>query len=335
MAILFRTIPISKSILVQYFNEVYKFENLLIMKKILKDIYYIESCVDAAFDSVKYIIDTKSSDGLVLIDPGLYIKFIQEFEKSGFSPKEINHCLITHGHLDHYGACYELKQFNEKIRFYAHELDAEKIEQKLEREFIEEIFPGYNYTPIKITIKIEGDNKILTFGNYKIKCIHTPGHSPGAVAYFLEVRKTKILFGGDIGGWSLQINDGNIDDYLNSMQKLLDLNADILCDGHEGIIKPAKKVSDYIQALMKFNQLSHIAIEKNHSNTKAWYELTLHTYEMGEYDYALDFCNHLLEIDPDNSDVHQLFKKISKYNPVRIDFIKQLLERVSNANKRK
>ncbi|MFX0026057.1 MAG: MBL fold metallo-hydrolase [Candidatus Hermodarchaeota archaeon] len=305
------------------------------MKRILKDIYYIESCNDAAFDSVKYLIDTKSDDGLVLIDPGLYIKFFQEIVKNGFSPKEIKHCLITHGHLDHYGACYELKQLNENIRFYAHELDTEKIEQKLEHEIMEENYPGYDYTPIKISNKIKGDNEILSFGNYELKCIHTPGHSPGAVAYFLEKSKKKILFGGDIGGWSLKINDGNIDDYLNSMQKLLDLNTDILCDGHEGAIKPAKKVSEYIQDLIKFNKLSHIAIEKNQSNIKAWYELTLHTYEMGEYDYALDFCNHLLEIDPDNSDVHQLFKKISKHNPVKIDFIKQLLERVSNANKKK
>ncbi|MHA2430114.1 MAG: MBL fold metallo-hydrolase [Promethearchaeota archaeon] len=305
------------------------------MQKILKDIYYIESCNDATFDSVKYIIDTKSSDGIVIIDPGLYIKFIQDFEKNGFSPKRFNHCLITHGHLDHFGACYELKQFNKNIRFYAHELDAVKIEQKLEREFIEETYPGYDYTPIKISKKIKGDNEILTFGNYELKCIHTPGHSPGAVAYFLERGKTKILFGGDVGGWSLRIFDGNIDEYLNSMQKLLDLNADILCDGHEGAIKPAKKVSEYIQDLMKFNHLSHIAIEKDLSSAKAWYELTLHTYEMGEHSYALDFCNHLLEIDPDNSNAHRLIKKIKKHNPIKIDFIQKILEKVSNTHKEK
>ncbi|MFW9946006.1 MAG: MBL fold metallo-hydrolase [Candidatus Odinarchaeota archaeon] len=305
------------------------------MKRILNNIYYIESCSDAAFDSIKYIIDTKSSDGLVLIDPGLYIKFIEEIEKNGFSPKEFNHCLITHGHLDHYGACHELKQFNPNIKFYAHERDAEKIEQKLEQKSIEETYPGYHYTPIKISKKIKVDNEILTFGNYKLKCIHTPGHTPGAVAYYLEMGKKKILFGGDVGGSSLKIFDGNIDDYLDSMQKLIDLKADILCDGHEGAIKPAKKVSEYILDLIKFNQLSHIAIEKDQSNTKAWYELTLHTYEMGEYDYALDFCKHLLEINPDNSNAHHLFKKIKKHNPIKIDFIKKVLEKVSNANKKK
>ncbi|MFX0137981.1 MAG: MBL fold metallo-hydrolase [Candidatus Hodarchaeota archaeon] len=305
------------------------------MKKILKNIYYIESCNDAAFDSIKYFIDTKSSDGLVLIDPGLYITFIQEIEDSGFSPKDINHCLITHGHLDHYGACHELKQFNGNIRFYAHELDAEKIEQKLKRESIEENYPGYDYTPIKISKKIKGDYEILTFGNYELRCIHTPGHSPGAVAYFLESGQAKVLFGGDIGGWSLKIYDGNIHEYLNSMKKLLDLNVDILCDGHEGAIKPAKKVSEYIQDLMKLNQLSHIAIEKDQFNTNAWYELTLHTYEIGEYGYALDFCNYLQEIDPDNSNVHHLSKKIEKHNPIKVDFIKRVLEKVSNANKEK
>ena len=54
---------------------------------------------------------------------------------------------------------------------------------------------------------------------------------------------------------------------------------------------------------------------------------------MGVYNYALDFCIHLLEIDPNNSNAHRLFKKIKKQNPVKIDFIKKVLEKVSNTNK--
>jgi len=298
------------------------------MKEIIKDIYSIKPSEKAIYDSSKYIINTKSDDGLVLIDPGLYVDFIQELEEEGFDPKDIKHCLITHAHLDHYGACHELKKFNKDIQFYAHEIDAGQIEQKLDFELIKETYPRYDYEPVKISRRIK-DDEILKFGQFKFTCIHTPGHTPGAVGYLLEINKLKILFGGDIGGLALTIFGGNIDDYLNSMQKVIDLNVAIICDGHEGVIKPVKELSDYIQGLKKFNKFLHIVIEEDPSNIKVWYDLTLLTYEMGEYDYALDFCNYLLDIDPNNVDANRLLRKIKKHNPSKIEFVKPILEKYS------
>ena len=298
------------------------------MKEIVKDVYCIKPSQAAVFDSSKYIIDTKSDDGLVLIDPGLYIEFIRELEGEGFDPKDIKHCLITHAHLDHYGGCHELKKFNENIEFYAHEFDAGKIEQKLAREFILEYYPGYDYNPVKISRRIK-DNEILKFGQFEFKCVHTPGHSPGAVAYFLEVDKLKVLFAGDIGGSALKIYGGNIDDYINSMQKLIDLRVDILCDGHEGAIKPAKRASAYINGFMNFNKYLNIVVEKTPSDIEAWYDLIRQTYDLGEFDYALDFCNYVLEIDPNNADANRLLQKIKKQNPSKIEYIKPLLKKYS------
>jgi glyoxylase-like metal-dependent hydrolase (beta-lactamase superfamily II) len=296
------------------------------MKEILKDMYSIKPSDKATFDSSKYIIDTKSDDGVLLIDPGLYSDFIRELEKNGFNPEDINHCFITHGHLDHYGACHELKKFNKDIAFYAHELDAGQIEEKQDHESIEEFYPGYDYDNIEISRRIR-DNEILKLGQFEIKCIHTPGHSPGAMVYLVEMDELKVLFAGDIGGSTLRIYGGNHDDYIDSMQKIIDLNVDILCDGHEGAIKPAKKASNYVRGYMKFNEYLHIAVEKDPSNPKAWYDLVLQTYDLGEHAFALDFCNYLLEIDPKNDDANSLYKKIKKHNPSKMEFIKSILSR--------
>jgi hypothetical protein len=38
------------------------------------------------------------------------------------------------------------------------------------------------------------------------------------------------------------------------MQKLLDLKADILCEGHFGVIKPASEVEHYITNYMESNR---------------------------------------------------------------------------------
>lgn len=303
------------------------------MEKIINHVYSINPYNGPLFDSSKYFINTRSTEGLIVIDPGLYTKFLSEIEKKGFHSKDINHCLITHGHLDHFGACYQLKEINENIKFYAHELDAKKIEQKLYKEEISESYPGYNYTPIKLTRKLKA-NETLRFGEYKFECIHTPGHTPGAIAYFLERDNSKILFGGDIAGLTLKIHGGNFNDYFVSMKRLEGLNIDILCDGHSGPIKPAKEVKDYINDNLKLNELIHLTIEKETTEIEIWNQLALHLYKLKEYSFALDFCNYILEIDPNNNDMKQLLPKIEKFNPPKVDFIKPVLKKMSISEKK-
>jgi len=52
-------------------------------------------------------------------------------------------------------------------------------------------------------------------------------------------------------------NDGflsDLQDYKISMQKLLDLEADILCEGHFGIFQPGNQVRQYIDKHKHQNQ---------------------------------------------------------------------------------
>jgi len=101
------------------------------MEEIVEDVYVVEGHSLGDMNCCIYMVDTRSDNGLVLIDAGLYIEPIQSIDKEGFDVKHIQHCLITHGHLDHFGVCSELKKLNKDVRFYAHELDAEKISDVL------------------------------------------------------------------------------------------------------------------------------------------------------------------------------------------------------------
>ena len=58
------------------------------------------------------------------------LNLIKKISKVGLNPLEIKHCIITHFHIDHIAACSDLKDFNKKVKFYAHELDANAIEEK-------------------------------------------------------------------------------------------------------------------------------------------------------------------------------------------------------------
>ncbi len=301
-------------------------ENLL-MKEINNDIYIIKPYKLGDIDCSVYLIDTKDIDGLISIDPGLYIEPIKNIRQYGFNPKNIKHCLITHGHLDHFGVCYKLKKINPDINYYIHKLDAEKVEQIPYDDNIENYYKGFEYKPVKITKKLQVDNEILKFGDYEIKCIHIPGHTPGSVAYYLETDNSKIIFGGDICGATLQLSGGDLTKYIKSMQKLLELDIDILCDGHLNVIKPAEKVIEFIQICIKMNKYLHIILEEEPNNIKVWYDLTLLEYELGLYDNALDFCNYLLEINPNNSEAKELLKKIKKHNPPKFEFVKNYIKK--------
>ena len=83
--------------------------------------------------------------------------------------------------------------------------------------------------------------------------IHTPGHTPGSIAVIVEDEGKKILFGQDIHGPFMKEFNSNIDDWTDSMKKLISKQADILCEGHFGIYKPAQQVEKYIRSQLRQN----------------------------------------------------------------------------------
>ena len=218
------------------------------MKKIIKNIYHVGDN-----ECSVYMVDTQSDQGLVLIDAGMNLDMIKRISCLGLRFEDIQHCILTHCHIDHIGACAELNRALPDIKFYAHELDAAPIEEPGHDGRTAASWYGVKYEPVKLYRKFESDT-ILTLGAYELQCIHTPGHTPGSISIFVESEGKKVLFGQDLHG---PFNDGflsNLQDYQLSMQKLLDLDADILCEGHFGIFQPADKVKQYIETHKSQNQ---------------------------------------------------------------------------------
>jgi glyoxylase-like metal-dependent hydrolase (beta-lactamase superfamily II) len=213
------------------------------MNEIIKDIYHIGDSGCSV-----YLINTRSEEGLVLVDCGMSLNLIKKISKIGLNPMNINHCIITHFHIDHIAACSELKNFNKRVKFYAHELDADPIEERGHDRDTAAMWYGVDYMPIKLEERLKGEKIILTFGSYEFQCIHTPGHTPGSISILLEIKErgVKVLFGQDLHGPIIP-GVSNYDEYQVSLKKLLDLNADILCEGHFGIFEPASEVQSYIK----------------------------------------------------------------------------------------
>ncbi len=219
------------------------------MKQITDHVYHIGDSGCSVF-----LVDTQSDDGLVLIDCGMSVEMIKSITKIGLNPKGIRHCILTHFHIDHIGACYDLKMYNQKIKFYAHELDAKAIEEEGHDQKTAASWYNVEYIPINLEKKITGDNETLYFGDYDFQCIHTPGHTPGSISVYIRIDGKNILFGQDIHGPFYSSFGSNLKDYQKSMKKLLNLDINILCEGHFGIFQPAEEVQKYIRRHMNLNK---------------------------------------------------------------------------------
>jgi glyoxylase-like metal-dependent hydrolase (beta-lactamase superfamily II) len=184
---------------------------------------------------------------LVLIDTGAgwsVDKIINNIQMLRFNCRNLSKVLLTHCHIDHIGGVPEIrKRYASKI--YIHKLDAPPLENG------DQILTAANwyqtrFPPTPLDVKLDSPEEILTIGDQKITCLHTPGHTPGSISIYLERDGKRVLFAQDLHGPLLEEFGSNLEDYGRSTRKLLDLEADILCEGHFGIYKTKKDVRNYI-----------------------------------------------------------------------------------------
>jgi len=195
-------------------------------------------------DGCIYLIDLGE---LILVDAGAgwsvdkIVKNIKGLELDG---KSLTKILLTHCHIDHIGGAPEIKRrYGSKI--YIHELDATPLENG------DPILTAANwyqtsFPPTPVDVKFNLPEETLTIGGQKLICLHTPGHTPGSICIYLDKNGKRILFGQDLHGPILPEFGSNLDDWDRSTQKLLALDADVLCEGHFGIYKTKKEVRNYI-----------------------------------------------------------------------------------------
>jgi glyoxylase-like metal-dependent hydrolase (beta-lactamase superfamily II) len=221
--------------------------------QVWKDVYAIGGPdISAPSDCCIYMIDAGGE--LVLIDSGAgesSSQLIDNINALGFNPQQLKVIIATHAHIDHIGA---LSYFQDKyyVKLISHEMDTTAIETG--KGTGAELY-GVPYQPCQIDIRISKAEESLTFGPYQFKLIHIPGHTPGSIAIYVDMEK-RVLFGQDIHGPYIPAWGADLAQACSSLQKLIDVKADILCEGHFGIYQPASEVKRYIEGYLHQLQMT-------------------------------------------------------------------------------
>jgi glyoxylase-like metal-dependent hydrolase (beta-lactamase superfamily II) len=220
-------------------------------EEIISGVYLIGgSDITSSDDAAIFLIDFQET--LVLIDAGAgrsSSQIVRNIEMLGLNPADVSHLILTHCHIDHIGSApFFQKQYGTKI--IIHELDAKAMESGDSLKTAANWY-GTTFPPTKIDGTLSDSHEKLKFGGEALHCLHTPGHTPGSIAVYLDRAGKRILFGQDIHGPFHKAFGSDMNAWKKSMRKLLDLDADILCEGHFGIFQPKDRVRDYIERYLE------------------------------------------------------------------------------------
>ena len=201
-------------------------------------------------DCCVYLVD--GGEELALIDAGAgdgFARIVDNIEKAGCDPHKLTTLILTHCHIDHSAGIPDfVRRFGVKVK--AHQAAAEILAS---RDALRTAAIWYNLEVPEITVDQTFSNSEfrLQVGDQEIVCLHTPGHSPDSISAYLDRGGKRVLFGQDIHGPFHPALGSDVALWRKSMEKLLALQADILCEGHFGIFQPRAKVEAYIRSYLQ------------------------------------------------------------------------------------
>lgn len=172
----------------------------------------VQTIMVTEFATNCYILSQVGKSDCLIIDPGGEAEKIKKIlKKKNLKPQAI---LLTHGHIDHIGACSEFD-----LKLYINERDLKFLEHP---ELNLSIFFKESFK-INKAINTFKDKEILSFkeSGLNLEVIHTPGHTPGSSCFLIE--QDGILFSGDtifrVGVGRTDFPEASWDSLLNSILK--------------------------------------------------------------------------------------------------------------------
>ena len=193
-------------------------------------------------------------DGLTLVDSGLPGKkdpILSAVARVGRQTADLMHILITHHHIDHIGSLGDLMEAT-GAKSYVHPLDSPIVRGdrpqpgpnpasllgKFAGPLLARFGPAAMTAPVDVEVA-DGEELAIAGG---IRALHTPGHTPGHLA-FLLARDGGLLFAGDAAanvfrlGMPIGMFTADRQQAKESIGKLAALEFEVACFGHGRVLK--------------------------------------------------------------------------------------------------
>jgi glyoxylase-like metal-dependent hydrolase (beta-lactamase superfamily II) len=219
-------------------------------EKIARGVYQVGgSDLSDPADAAVYVVEHDS--GLVMIDCGAGMapcSLVENMKEAKCDPDALDTLILTHCHVDHIGSAPFFRE-KYKCRVVAHELDADAIESGDPRRTASRLY-GVDLPRTTVDARLKGGHEVIPIGGGEIHCLHTPGHTPGSISLYLDRDGLRILFGQDIHGPFSREFGSDMARWRESMETLLGIEADILCEGHFGVYRPRQRVERYIRGYL-------------------------------------------------------------------------------------
>ena len=208
-------------------------ENIYLSVNAFNNIYLF-----GTYDASLHIVDT--GDGLIMFDTGYLKDFDTLIEKMGefnLKVEDVKLLLLTHGHIDHID-CAKIIRDMSGCQIFIGDADKDYVNGKLNLTWADEVGVEYKY-PFEAD-KIIYDGDIITLGNTTVKCINSPGHTPGATTYIFNTGDYIASLHGGCGFNSMKkafldkygLSYDCRDDFIKSCDRLKEEKVDIVLGNH-------------------------------------------------------------------------------------------------------
>ncbi len=172
-------------------------------------------------------------DAPLLIDTGSGVPLWAELLKGRLDEAKtapLARAIMTHGHGDHTGGAADFKRL----------FPRSSLHKKAWPERDADVRVGF--MPLE-------DGARITGTGYTLRAIHTPGHAPDHLCFYLE--EERALFTGDVvlgvGTTVIPLDGGDLGQYLDTLRNLLTLDVQRIYPGHGPVIDNAKaKIQQYL-----------------------------------------------------------------------------------------
>ncbi len=217
--------------------------------KITSEVFMVGGENTHPHDAAVYLISSGGTCALVDAGTGkCSSRILDNIKKAGADPSAVKYIFLTHCHYDHTGGAEELRELT-GAQTIAHELDAVFLSEGNSTVTAASWY-GETQPETTVDITISGKNGKFTVGDLEITAIHAPGHTPGSIVLLLSSDGKKVLFGQDVHGPLHPDLKSDRADYISSLKMLAALDADLLCEGHYGVISGRGKVRDFIKSFI-------------------------------------------------------------------------------------